>query len=47
MIYIHGTNQEQFVGASPSSRGCIRMKTRDVVALFELVRGTPAWVVIH
>jgi L,D-transpeptidase YbiS len=46
MIYIHGTNQEQFVGASPSSHGCIRMKNRDVMALFELVRGTPAWVVI-
>ncbi|MBP9821477.1 MAG: L,D-transpeptidase [Candidatus Pacebacteria bacterium] len=35
-IYIHGTNQENLIG-SPASHGCVRMKNRDVVELFDLV----------
>jgi lipoprotein-anchoring transpeptidase ErfK/SrfK len=33
-IYIHGTPQESMIGR-PASYGCIRMKSRDVVRLFE------------
>lgn len=35
-IYIHGTSDEGLIG-KPSSHGCIRMKNKDVVELFELV----------
>ena len=39
-IYIHGTPEERNIGR-PVSYGCIRMKSRDVVELFEYVqRGT-------
>lgn len=47
MIYIHGTNQEQFTGVAPSSHGCIRMNNRDVMEVFDLVKGKPVWVVIE
>jgi lipoprotein-anchoring transpeptidase ErfK/SrfK len=33
-IYIHGTPQEKFLG-HPASYGCIRMKSRDVAALYD------------
>lgn len=46
MIYIHGTNQEQYAGIAPSSHGCIRMKNHDVVALYDLLLKKPVWVVI-
>ncbi len=46
MIYIHGTNQEQFAGVEPSSHGCVRMNNHDVAALFELVKAQPVWVLI-
>jgi lipoprotein-anchoring transpeptidase ErfK/SrfK len=36
MIYIHGTPEEAKIGA-PSSYGCIRMRSRDVVALYDRV----------
>lgn len=36
-IYIHGTADERHIGR-PASYGCIRMKSRDVVDLFEQVR---------
>jgi L,D-transpeptidase YbiS len=40
-IYIHGTNHEDSLG-EPASHGCIRMKSTDLVELFELVDvGTP------
>lgn len=43
-IYIHGTNHEAAIG-TPASHGCIRMKNRDVVELFDLVeRGTPVTI---
>ncbi len=36
LIYIHGTGDEGHVG-QPVSHGCIRMRNRDVVELFDLV----------
>lgn len=43
-IYIHGTNDEQSIGR-PASHGCVRMRNREVIELFELVPvGTPVWI---
>jgi lipoprotein-anchoring transpeptidase ErfK/SrfK len=40
-IYIHGCPDEDLMGV-PSSRGCIKMRNQDLVALFDLVEpGTP------
>lgn len=36
-IYIHGTNEEGLIGR-PASHGCIRMRNRDVIELFDMVR---------
>ena len=35
-IYIHGTPEERKIG-SPASYGCIRMRSRDVIQLFDIV----------
>ena len=35
-IYIHGTPEERFIGR-PASYGCIRMKSRDVAALYNQI----------
>lgn len=35
-IYIHGTAEERTIG-TPSSYGCIRMRSRDVIALYNQV----------
>lgn len=35
-IYIHGTPEERHIG-SPASFGCIRMRSRDVIALYDTV----------
>lgn len=35
-VYIHGTNHEDDIG-KPASHGCIRMKSDDLLALFERV----------
>ena len=35
-IYIHGTPEEGLIG-KPASRGCIRMKNRDIIELFDLI----------
>ena len=35
-IYIHGTPEERNIG-TPASYGCIRMRSRDVVALYDMV----------
>jgi L,D-transpeptidase YbiS len=35
-IYIHGTNHEENLG-EPASHGCIRMRSTDLVELFDLV----------
>jgi lipoprotein-anchoring transpeptidase ErfK/SrfK len=43
-IYIHGTPEEGFIG-QPASHGCIRMKNKDVIELFDLVdEGTPIYI---
>ena len=40
-IYIHGTPEEGFIG-QPASHGCIRMKNKDVIELYNFVdEGTP------
>jgi L,D-transpeptidase YbiS len=40
-IYIHGTPDSEPMGA-PRSHGCVRMRSRDVIALFDAVPvGTP------
>jgi L,D-transpeptidase catalytic domain len=36
LIYIHGTPEEARIG-TPASYGCIRMRSRDVIALFDTV----------
>ncbi len=36
-IYIHGTSDEEHIGA-PVSMGCIRMRNADVVELYRLVK---------
>lgn len=36
-IYIHGTPEEWLIG-KPASHGCIRMRNKDIVELFSLVR---------
>lgn len=44
-IYIHGTGEDQPMG-EPHSHGCVRMRNRDVLELFALVRpGTPVEIV--
>lgn len=43
-IYIHGTPEESTIG-TPASYGCIRMKSADVIELFDYV-GTGARVTI-
>ena len=35
-IYIHGTPEENKIG-TPASFGCVRMRSRDVVQLFDTV----------
>jgi L,D-transpeptidase catalytic domain len=42
-IYIHGTPQEKFIGR-PASYGCIRMKSKDVAALYSHV---PIGALVH
>lgn len=40
-IYIHGTNHEELIG-QPASHGCVRMRSADLVELFDRVEiGTP------
>ncbi|MDR0564672.1 MAG: L,D-transpeptidase [Azoarcus sp.] len=44
-IYIHGTGDDQPMG-EPRSHGCIRMRNRDVIELFDLVEaGTKVEIV--
>lgn len=43
-IYIHGTNHEKKLG-SPSSHGCIRMSSKDIIELFDQIpEGTLVWI---
>lgn len=44
VIGFHGTNQPGLIPGRPSN-GCIRMRNRDVVRFYRLVRvGTPIWI---
>ena len=44
-IYLHGTNQEGLIGR-PASHGCVRLRNRDVVSLYRMVKkGTPVRIV--
>jgi len=44
-VYIHGTSDEQRIGTAVS-HGCIRMRNRDVIELFDAVTpGTPVEIV--
>jgi lipoprotein-anchoring transpeptidase ErfK/SrfK len=36
MIYIHGTPEEHLIGI-PASYGCIRMRSRDIINLYDIV----------
>ena len=43
-IYIHGTSEEGYIG-EPASHGCIRMKNKDVINLYEEIEeGTPVLI---
>jgi L,D-transpeptidase YbiS len=43
-IFIHGTNHEEEIG-QPASHGCIRMRNRDLVELFDRVEiDTPVMI---
>jgi lipoprotein-anchoring transpeptidase ErfK/SrfK len=35
-IYIHGTNQEHLIG-TPASHGCIRLRNKDMIDLFDRI----------
>jgi len=35
-VYIHGTNDEDLIGTQ-ASHGCVRMKNRDIIELFDLI----------
>ncbi|NBG65891.1 L,D-transpeptidase family protein [Cryomorphaceae bacterium S-15] len=43
-IYIHGTPEEGLIG-KPASHGCVRMKNKEVIELFDLVQvNTPVLI---
>ncbi len=43
-IYFHGTNDEAAIG-TPASHGCIRLRNRDMLQLFDLaLLGTPVHI---
>jgi L,D-transpeptidase YbiS len=43
-IYIHGTNHEEAIG-TPASHGCVRMRSADVIDLFDRVHtGAPVFI---
>lgn len=41
-IYLHGTNQEHLLG-TPASHGCIRFSNRDILEIFHISYGRPAY----
>ncbi len=47
MIYVHGTNHEQYLGVRPSSAGCIRMGNQAVADLVAMGHGRPMWVYVE
>jgi len=43
-IYLHGTPDGVALGV-PGSRGCVRMRNEDIIALFDLIApGTPVLI---
>ncbi len=40
-IYIHGTNQEHLIGI-PASHGCIRLRNREMIDLFQRIESGTA-----
>lgn len=45
-IYIHGTHEEGLIG-QPASQGCIRMKNKDVISLFDTLEVSSLVVIIE
>ncbi len=46
LIYIHGTPEERTIG-SPTSYGCVRMRSRDIIDLYDRIRvGTRVYIKI-
>ncbi|MCD6454217.1 MAG: L,D-transpeptidase [Candidatus Aminicenantes bacterium] len=45
-IYIHGTPEEDKIGI-PSSKGCIRMKNKDIIELFKYVEEGTLLYILH
>ncbi len=45
-IYIHGTPHEAALG-TPASHGCIRMRSADVIELFDLVEAGITVEIVH
>ncbi|MEC7222849.1 MAG: L,D-transpeptidase [Verrucomicrobiota bacterium] len=44
LIYIHGTPEERTIG-SPTSYGCVRMKSKDIIDLYDRIRvGTLVYI---
>ena len=44
LIYIHGTPEERTIGY-PTSYGCVRMRSRDVIDLYDRIRvGTRVYI---
>ena len=44
-IYIHGTNQETLIG-TPASHGCVRLRNREMIELFERVEAEDSVVIL-
>src|SRR4030042_2842002 len=45
-IYIHGTAEEHLIG-KPASHGCIRMKNRDIIELFDKTHiNSLVWIIL-
>jgi lipoprotein-anchoring transpeptidase ErfK/SrfK len=45
-IYIHGTPEEGLIG-QPASHGCIRMKNKDVIELFDKVKAGTYVIILN
>lgn len=44
-IYIHGTNQESLIG-TPASHGCIRLRNREMIELYNRVKSGDSIVIV-
>lgn len=45
-VRIHGTNDESSIGR-PITRGCIRLKNKDILHLINLIQGKQVYVIIQ